>query len=373
MNFEKTYAEYYMPLLKAYAENVTAQMAPKAFAGIPQPFIPAWGKNYWRSPVRMAFVGLETNGWGDLSTWLQSVKDEKWEHAFDVAAFQNLDYIGWTKGHRYTFWGFIMFFLAALTGVKNWEVLKWKQRPELLDDFVWGNATSIQCAKSIKPPFDSKAWQVAKTESATLDDFLHLKTLFDPKVVVMMCSKEAAQRYLRNADDRKLLLNHGGYVQLFDVGGTLVFRMPHPSNMKFNMRADYYAKILCDELQNRHLFVPLKAFANYDADAEKLLKDLVKEAVAEKNLGPHKNKEVIIRIAAMLKKQNASISVSMLARILNEAGCRTSYGARYSGGRGTYKLVKTTWQYCQNGLKCPDLADQVALAFRKPDGQYAYE
>ena len=43
MNFEKTYAEYYMPLLKPYAESVTTQMAPKAFAGIPQPFIPAWG------------------------------------------------------------------------------------------------------------------------------------------------------------------------------------------------------------------------------------------------------------------------------------------------------------------------------------------
>lgn len=68
-----------------------------------------------------------------------------------------------------------------------------------------------------------------------------------------------------------------------------------------------------------------------------------------------------------------TMSAEELAAHLNRNNFLTNYGTEYRGGRGTYKLLKETWDWLQNHLKLPKEAEKVAEAFVKPDGTYAYD
>ena len=60
-----------------------------------------------------------------------------------------------------------------------------------------------------------------------------------------------------------------------------------------------------------------------------------------------------------------------LAIELNLNNFKTDAGDQYKGKRGTYRLIKSThdWLYSKKMLT---EANNVALAFPKPNGKYAY-
>ncbi len=62
-----------------------------------------------------------------------------------------------------------------------------------------------------------------------------------------------------------------------------------------------------------------------------------------------------------------------LAAHLNRNEFLTSYGTEYAGGRGTYTLIRKTWEWLEHDLGLPSEAEHVARAFVRPDGGYAYE
>lgn len=87
----------------------------------------------------------------------------------------------------------------------------------------------------------------------------------------------------------------------------------------------------------------------------------------------NKKKYYIWQLASFLASHAMTMSAEELAAHLNRNEFLTSYGTEYQGGRGTYKLIKETWDWLQNGLQLPDEAKKVAEAFVKPDGTYAYD
>jgi len=367
MKLKEKYDDYYRPLVEKYAKELRSSFPLEAYKTIPQLFLPQWGKNYERSLVKMAFVGLETYGWGDTYNFLRQIENGDWDDVLSVSEFQNLDYVNWTSGHRYTFWGFVMYFLGALYNVKNWEVLKQKKHANLLSDFVWGNATSIERWKNCNANvvcFD--VWNAVKKASIDFDDFQHIRILFNPQVVIMTCGKRVGRNYLRNT--AKKMLWSKEQVDLYKTEDALIFHMPHPNNMRFNKGADFYASIVREGLKEHDLFVPLKQFSDIDMEVETFLKNLVgqlkKNAVS--------TKDAVAMVASALRKQDACISVRMLCRILNDAGYTTSYGTEYSAGRGSYKMIASVWKHFQYLQKRPDIAEDIALAFTKPNGEYAY-
>ena len=65
------------------------------------------------------------------------------------------------------------------------------------------------------------------------------------------------------------------------------------------------------------------------------------------------------------------MTVRLLCSILNKLGYRTTDGTEYSAGRGSYKMISGAWLYYkQQGDD--DIAENIALAFTKPNGDYAY-
>lgn len=82
-------------------------------------------------------------------------------------------------------------------------------------------------------------------------------------------------------------------------------------------------------------------------------------------------KEYISQLATFLVLTKTTMTGETLATLLNWNGFKTSYNAEYEGGRGTYTLIHATYDWLVSNGKQTE-ADNVAMAFKKPDGTYAY-
>ena len=83
-------------------------------------------------------------------------------------------------------------------------------------------------------------------------------------------------------------------------------------------------------------------------------------------------REYIRRLAEFLMSTGTSMNVQELAGLLNWNGFKTNYDSPFKGGRGTYTLIHATYDWLVSSGKTTD-ADNVALAFKKPNGTYAYK
>lgn len=81
----------------------------------------------------------------------------------------------------------------------------------------------------------------------------------------------------------------------------------------------------------------------------------------------------IWRLGTFLHIHNMVMSGEELAEHLNRNNFLTDSGTEYQGGRGTYTLIKKTWEWLHDDLDLKEDAEHVARAFVKPDGDYAYE
>lgn len=370
MSLIESYREYYKPILRQFCRELTDQLPAESFQGIPHPFIPSWGIRYEQTMVKTAIIGLETCGWApELHEYIAQVNKEHWDSSFDMSEFRNLDFVNWSNGtmNRYAFWGFVMYFLASLYGVKNWEILKQRKHADLLNCFVWGNVCAIEGwqSKGIQEGTSPEAHAIAKKAAHALNDFQHIQKLFGPQVSIILCARGACDNYLRNTG--KVLLWDKNGVRLWNSGGSLIFNMPHPNNMRWNHGADYYANTIRTGLVEHGLFYPLAEFLDCDKEAENLLQ-FFKQC---KKHASH-TYDAIAFIATELRKQEAKMTVRLLCNLLNNLGYRTTYGSEYQAGRGSYRTIACAWRRYQEGFKQPDVAEAIALAFTKPNGDYAY-
>jgi hypothetical protein len=83
-------------------------------------------------------------------------------------------------------------------------------------------------------------------------------------------------------------------------------------------------------------------------------------------------KEYISNLAAFLVSNNNTMAGNELAQHLNRNNYKTSYGDEYQGKRGTYTLLQATYNWLASVGRHQD-ASNVALAFPKPNGHYAYD
>lgn len=83
-------------------------------------------------------------------------------------------------------------------------------------------------------------------------------------------------------------------------------------------------------------------------------------------------KKIFIKdLAAHLTNTKSVMSGPELAKHLNRNNIKTDSGSNYVGSQGTYALVKATYkELISNGDFVN--ANNVALAFVKEDGTYAY-
>ena len=82
-------------------------------------------------------------------------------------------------------------------------------------------------------------------------------------------------------------------------------------------------------------------------------------------------KYYIWQLASFLVSHNMTMSSEELAEYLNRNKFLTSYGTEYEGGRRMYKLIAETFKWLDSGLNLNSEVRKVAIAYVKPNGDYA--
>lgn len=82
--------------------------------------------------------------------------------------------------------------------------------------------------------------------------------------------------------------------------------------------------------------------------------------------------DFVVDLAQKLVKSGKTMTASQLADVLNKNGYNTNVGGTYSGGRGTLTTVSSIYNELIKQGRLVD-ADNVAKAFVKEDGNYAYK
>ena len=84
-------------------------------------------------------------------------------------------------------------------------------------------------------------------------------------------------------------------------------------------------------------------------------------------------KEYIRRLFNFLVENETKMTGKNLADHLNWNGYRTNSGDKYVGERGIYTLIHSVYDWLVYSIDSQDEADNIAKAFQKPDGSYAYD
>ncbi len=87
----------------------------------------------------------------------------------------------------------------------------------------------------------------------------------------------------------------------------------------------------------------------------------------------NEKKMYLYRLADFLCSNGMTMSGEELANHLNRNKILTSYGTKFVGGQGTYKLISETYKLLNERLSLPIEADKIAKAFVTNDGSYAYK
>lgn len=365
----ETFEKVYRPLVDSYIDKLSTRPS-KDYAGIPHLFLPAWGKNYHHALIRMAIIGKETYGWNpNLDQFIDDYHREKYDFEKDRAEFQNLDFTEWLGGtrNRATFWGFWMNVLAKTYGIDDWMEIRDRQYDVLLDSFLWGNANSIETDTSQGVDASAPGYRFAKAESAIFDSVELIRKIFNPHVIILTCALGEMSHYLGNGF--KLLEQVDNCVNVYQKDGLLVFYAPHPNNQRwYPGGSDVFAKIMRDLLVKYKMFCPLPDVLQQGISQE--AQDiLIRECSADKM-----NKfEAIACIAHELRRQRSYMTArNLCVNILNKAGHRTNWGTEYTGNcQGPCRLCATAYRRFENNE--PKIADDIAYAFTKDNGFYAYE
>ena len=157
--------------------------------GIPAPHIPIVGETYDQCAYKMAFVGMETYGWGDIKDFIELA--EKSPHDA-VTKYEGWFHAGGMVEHskNATFWGFIIAFLARFYQIDE-KLLKSKRDNgtyhEILSSIIWGNSNAIERyhITAQKKGADLFAWKKVKEYSRAFDSINHIISAAHPKVIFL--------------------------------------------------------------------------------------------------------------------------------------------------------------------------------------------
>ena len=378
------YCEHYRPLVQSFAQELASVKDSALLRYIPELFLPSWGKHYEMSLTKLVVLGRDTYGWGSgIPNFLDQVQEEKWNDIFNIDEFQNLNFLDWGANRRYTFFGFVLYFLAWLYGVENWEYLKQGKHLNILHSFAWGNANSIErwdspslkkvrakIPKDEQGPF-GRVYDCVKRASRVFDDYRHLEEILAPDVVFATCQKSDCDFFLSKSNPKLLQKIPEADLWVYEVGNALIVNIPHPMGIMYRSddhKADYYAKELRRILEQYGKILPMKDEFVKDGELADDFLNFIQQKLDSKTMS---TRDAVVMIASELRKQDACMTVPFLCRVLNQSGFRTNWGYEYSGGRGSYRML--SWFYWHYKTADPVVAEDIARAFKRANGSYAYE
>jgi len=205
-NLTERYLEYYTPLIQEFIQNAALLPIPDT-EGMPEPFLPLFGKDYEKSAQRLIFIGQDTRGWGDLREFIEAEKaDPGIKLRGRIDGFQDRLFTKW-GATRHTFWGFAMMLIASLHGSRNWGLMKIGAMVEILNSIAWGNINAVEFFSSTpsKLGVDKNFWEAVRGAGDHLDQFEHVWQTLRPRVVIALCKGANLTTYFKGFRLERLL------------------------------------------------------------------------------------------------------------------------------------------------------------------------
>lgn len=368
---DQTYLDYYIPLIQDFVREVEPLAHPDIKL-MPQPFFPLFGKNYETSAMKLMIVGQDTAWWGDLLEFIATEKANPGENlTATLNTFRSHKFTSW-GGPRQSFWGFAMMLLAALHGQDNWGAMKQGKMTEILDSFAWGNGNAVELYSSTPAKIDVPRayWDAIRRAGERFNRFRHIHETLRPDVVVVMYRGINIPTYFEGF--RTEMVSRDGrltHYRLPDVNVD-VFHVPHPGSMNRIEGTDYFRDKLKELFVQHGVSSVFDNFVSGQEEGRKAMAYLHTKAPAiTRSFDKY---QFVAWVAEELAKQDAFMSVPALMDLVNAKGGMTNYGTPFSGGRGSYRLVSGTYHRLV-AAENPAGAHNVAVAFRRPNFEYAYE
>jgi hypothetical protein len=221
------YEDHYAGAVSAFVKEA-GDAIPK---GIPEVHLPLWGKQYAKADLRVAFIGRDTKGWGDMGAFLEEAKRNVGSAIFRTEEeFHELPFTDWTNNFGTTFWDTVLQYLAMFHGVLDWKDLKRREIPDVLHSFVWANTNAVEQwgVTAAHNGADFESWQRLKeTSERNLDSFSAILKVFRPHVAIVM-HWEVADRYWGRQLEWEKLADYASYAHDAETG-TQIFATAHPT------------------------------------------------------------------------------------------------------------------------------------------------
>lgn len=373
--FEQRYVNYFIPLIQDFVRDVEMLRHPE-IKRMPEPHLPLFGKSYEKSALRLVIVGQDTLSWGDLREFIAAEKATPGCKLHEgLAEFRDYSLFEPSKATATSqrFFGFMMMMVAALHGQENWCMMKQGKMREILASLAWAEANAVTLYESSAAGLGvpKEYWAAVRQAGERFNRFGHIVETLKPHAALILYRGLNPTSYFDGY--RWEVVSRVGRLTHFRLPQIEVdvFHAPHPGSMNRIEGIDHFRTQIRELFFRHKKTVQFPEFLTGQVEGRAVMEYLQKNAPA---ICPDFDKyEFVSWVADELKKRDTFMSVPSLMDLVNAKGGTTNYGEPFSGGRGSYRLVSGTYWRMMNGVPAnPDRAHNVAVAFRRPNFEYAY-
>ncbi len=363
-DLNKNFKDVYSPLLSDLKKELEKIVT--SLTGIPELFFPIYGKNYEYVKHKIAFVGMETRGYGSLEDMRRhlDLAEDLTDILFRIEdEFDDLEFTKWTNNFGKSFWDYILQFLAAYYQIDDWKDLKNQKNKYILSSFLWGNSSALERYKitAQQKGADYSLWENIKSISRKFDSLELLIRAAKPDIVIIL-NWELDKEYLQMKDmtlsEPESIDDHLKYYHVKETN-THVIHHAHPNWINREVGYERSIANLIETINTK-----LGTTSKNDMFTIKENHDYASMVY---------KREYILALADFLFKNKKVMSGYELVQHLNRNDILTSYGTHYMYGRGIYSLIRSVWRYYQDEVGDTGKARMVAESFVKENGEFAYQ
>jgi hypothetical protein len=353
------YELHYEPLISKFCNCIKDL----PYDGMPEPHIPIIGSDYWRAKYKIAFYGIETAWWHDMSEFmLYAIKDPKCATRLNQSDLDDLVCLNWTNNPHSSFWDFLFDFLAAFYKIDA-KAIREGKHPNVIRSIIWGNTNSIEKyelqAKSNNVSIET--YNTIKEASRIFDNPNHLVKIAKPRVLIVLNWSEGVDWFVKEKTDMHYYkINDHIFYYYMRSSNTHIFQTHHPRSLYMRFGFKEIVEELLSLFQKFHIWETLPFGVN----------DICANEAPKSNI-LHRN-QVIADIATALIKTHSVMWGQSLVDVLNRNGITQDNGEKYTYGRGIYRTISSAWNYYHNIVGDEQTAYNIAMSFVNKDGNYSY-
>ena len=233
----------FLKVYKPLASTFYSRIANLNVEGMPEPFFPVFGQNYAAAKIKIAFVGMETRGYGEMKNFMRDASESISKSLLrEQEEFDSFEFTRWTYNFGMDFWSFVLKFLARFHGVENWKELKNRMRADILSSFAWANINTVERYEitAKKQNVEWSIWSKIKQASTLFDRGENIIRALDPHLIVIV-HWDCHESWLTDGlvlEEKDVVGDHLWYLKIQPTNTHVVWTA-HPTWLKFHGFDEY--------------------------------------------------------------------------------------------------------------------------------------